>query len=291
MAKILVSKICGLCNGSSFAINRTRELANEKNNVVLFKELLHNKNVIKELEKLGVKTKEKLDDIMQGEFVIIRAHGEPKKTFEYLTKNNIQFQNLTCANVKAINFLVNKKESEGYKIILIGKHGFDGKPIHPEVEGTSGWCTNPIIIEDESEINDIDMSFPKYFLAVQTTFNKDKAEKFIDIINKKMQNANKIFEFKNTVCDAQKNINLASIDVAKQVDIMIVVGGKNSSNTKELYNKMKEITKSYHIENEEDLNSLITQGLLPNDKVYGLTGGASTMHEDIEHIKKLIEKI
>ena len=285
MAKVIVSNVCGLCAGSYNAINKTRELLSKKQNVVLFKEILHNQNVIKELEKQGVKIKNSLTELNKNDFVIIRAHGEPKATYDYFEKNDIEFLDLTCGNVKAINILVNRKMLEGYKIILIGKKN------HPEVQGTSGWCENPIIIEDESDIENLDLTFTKYFLAIQTTFNKEKAERFLEKIKSKMYDNNKIFEFKNTICSAQKNINISSKELAELVDVMIVIGGKNSSNTKELYNAMNKIKPSYHIENEEDLYELINQNKLSSNQTIGLTAGASTMPEDIEKIKEIIIKI
>ena len=291
MAKVLVSKICGLCAGALNAILKTRELAMKEKNVTLFKELLHNKNVIKELQGKGVTTKNTLEEITKNDYVIIRAHGEPKATYDCLNKRKINHLDLTCANVKAINMLAHKKDAEGYKIILIGKHGNNENEMHPEVKGTAGWCNNPILIENENEIKNIDMSYQKYFLAVQTTFNKEKAEKFIKQIKLKMEQHKKIFEFKNTICNAQKNINLASKELAEQVDIMIVIGGKNSSNTKELFNAMKEIKPTLHIEDEKDLEDLINQKLISHNQIIGITAGASTMPEDIEKIKKIIEKI
>ena len=289
MAKVLVSKVCGLCAGSRLAIDKTREAVKNQKNVVLFKEILHNKNVLKELENQGASTKNLLEEMTEKDYVIIRAHGEPKSTYDNLNSRNIKYLDCTCGNVKAINFLVNKKEAEGYKIILIGKYGFNGKEMHPEVKGTSGWCTNPIMIEDESEVDNIDMSYPKYFLVIQTTFSKTKAEKILEKIKNVMNENKKIFEYKNTICDAQKNINIASKQLAEKVDVMIVIGGKNSSNTKELYNAMKDIKPSYHIENQTDLLELINLGLISHNQTIGLTAGASTMLEDIENIKKFLE--
>jgi len=289
MVKVIVSKVCGLCAGSRLAIDKTRECAKNKNNVVLFKEILHNKNVLLELAKYGVRVKETLHEIDSSDYVIVRAHGEPKSTFDYFQNNKVEYLDCTCPNVKVINKLVNEKDNEGFKIIIVGKYGFGGKPMHPEVQGTAGWCTDPLFIEDESEIELLDMSFDKYFLVVQTTFSKDKADKFIELIKSKMQENNKIFEYKNTICFAQKNINITSCELAKEVDVMIVIGGKNSSNTKELYNSLKEIKTSFHIEDENELQKLIEEKLINSNMIIGLTAGASTMQEDIDNIKNIIE--
>lgn len=290
MTEIFVSKICGLCGGSKRAIDNTRELAKKEKQVVLFKEILHNKNVLKELEKQGVQVKEKLEEIKQGDFVVVRAHGEPFATFEHFDKNNIRYADCTCPNVKAINLLVKKKAEEGFKIIIVGKYGYGGKSMHPEVAGTAGWCPDPIFLEKEEEIETLCLTDKKYFLVVQTTFSRDLAEKMIELVTQKMEREGKIFEYKNTICNAQKNINIASKELALTVDAMVVIGGKNSSNTKELFVAMSEVCPSFHIENEDEILQLINQGKFVGYKKIGLTAGASTMGEDIEKIKAILEE-
>ena len=289
MAKILISKTCGLCYGSNRAISTTRDVVKRENNVVLFKEILHNRNVLNELAKDGAIIKENLNDISADDFVIIRAHGEPKKTYDYFNENGIRYIDCTCPNVKAINLLVQRKDSEGYKIIIIGKYGFSGKSMHPEVAGTSGWCSNPILLEEESEIENLDLSYDKYYLVVQTTFSREKAEKMIELIKILMEENGKDFEYKNTICDAQKNINIDSKKLVKLVDKMIVIGGKSSSNTKELFKVMSGIKPSFHVESVNEVEFLITEGILKKEDTIGLTAGASTMLEDIQKVKKLIE--
>ncbi len=290
MAEILISKVCGLCGGAKRAIDTARAIAKTEKNVVLFKEILHNKNVLLELEKQGVKVKDSLAEMTEKDFVVIRAHGEPCATFEDLEKRNIKYVDCTCPNVKAINLLVRQKEEEGYKIIIIGKYGFGGKPMHPEVAGTAGWCHNPIFLEKEGEIDDLILTDKKYFLVVQTTFSKDLAEKMIEMVAYKMKNEGKEFEFKNTICNAQKNINIASKELAMTVDIMVVIGGKNSSNTKELFVAVSEICPAFHIENEAELHELIEKGVFADLKKIGITAGASTMMEDIEKMKNILEE-
>lgn len=290
MAEILISKICGLCGGSKRAIDTTRTKAKTEKNVVLFKEILHNKNVLQELGKQGVKVKESLEEMSKDDFVIVRAHGEPFATFEHLEKSGIKYVDCTCPNVKAINFLVKQKEEEGYKIIIIGKYGFGGKPMHPEVAGTAGWCHEPLFLEKEEEIDNMQLAEEKYFLVVQTTFSRELAEKMIALVENKMKREGKEFAYKNTICNAQKNINIASKELAQTVDAMVVIGGKNSSNTKELFVAMSEICPSFHIETLEEIASIVESGAFSNCKRIGLTAGASTMMEDIESVKTFLQE-
>lgn len=280
-AYVYISQICGLCYGSNNAINKTRETLKNNNNVVLYKEILHNKNVMSELEHSGAIIKDNLKELTPNDYVIIRAHGEPHSTFEYLKNNNINYLDCTCPNVKAINYLVKEKDSAGFKIIIIGKHN------HPEVIATAGWCTSPFIIEEEQEIENIDLNFEKYYLVVQTTFSKDKALHLIDRINLKLKE--KYLEYKNTICNAQKSINEASTKLAREMDIMIIIGGKNSSNSKELFNKMNTLVTSYFIENPIEVIDLIKEKKLLKTHKIGITAGASTMKEDILKTKEFIE--
>ena len=289
-SKVYISQVCGLCYGSDNAINKTRELLEKYNNVVLYKEILHNENVIKELESKGAKTKNNLKDIDKNDYVVIRAHGEPSSTFEYFDKNNIKYLDCTCPNVKTIHLLVKEKDTDGYKIIIIGKHGNYKETMHPEVYATSKWCTNPIIIENKDDIKNIDLNYNKYYLVCQTTFNKDKAIQYINIINNLMITNNKKFEYMNTICNAQKNINEASIKLANEVDIMIVMGGRNSSNSKELYKNLLKIKQTLFIEKPKDIIFFIRANVLDENQKIGITAGASTMKEDILKLKEIIEK-
>ena len=281
--EIFISETCGLCYGSNRAIEETRETLKQKNNVVLYKEILHNKNVLQELKHKGAKIIESLDEIKPTDFVIVRAHGEPISTFSHFNRNNISYLDCTCPNVKAIHLLVQEKDKKGYKIIIIGKEN------HPEVIATIGWCNNPILISDEEQIKNLNLNYNKYYLVVQTTFSKFKAESFIEEIKKIMKNNNKIFEYRNTICNAQRNINKSSEELARHVDIMIVIGGKNSSNSKELFNNMSTICKSYFIENPEDVLLLIEDKIIKKDLKIGVTAGASTMKEDIIKTKEILE--
>lgn len=287
---VYVSPICGLCYGSTTAVNKTKEVLKTNKNVVLYKEILHNKNVLNELEKSGAKQKETLSELEKNDYVIIRGHGEPLSTFKYLEENNISYLDCTCPNVKTINLLVKEKSELGYKIILIGKYGFNNKAMHPEVFATIGWCKDrPILIEDESEINSIDLSYEKYYLVVQTTFSRDKSEKYINLIEDLMKKNNKHFEYRNTICNAQKNINKAAEKLAKDMDVMIVIGGKHSSNSKELYNNISTIKETYFIENPEEVLDLIKIFIEKKHQKIGITAGASTMKEDVLKIKELLE--
>lgn len=291
MKNVIIASTCCLCYGAENAIAKTLKALEDGEKVAMLKVILHNKNVMQKLLSMGARVIENVTECKEDDCVIICAHGEKKSTFDYLNELKINYIDCTCPNVKAIEKLVEMKNNEGYKIIIIGKHGFDGKPIHAEVKGTMGWCDDPIVIEDESEISNIDLSFEKYYLVVQTTFARDKAEKFINIIQEIMKSKHKMFEYKNTICDAQKQINLASVELAKDVDVMVVVGGKNSNNSKELFNNVSQYVPALFIENEIELKKHIINGFFNKYNTIGITAGASTMKQDIEKMKLILETL
>lgn len=288
--KVEICEKCCLCHGSSRALNISIETS-KSHNTKVYKELLHNKRIMDTLDQHGIKQENNIDNFTPSDHVIIRAHGEPKSTFKYLDDKGIPYTDCTCPNVKSINKLVELKDNEGYKIIIVGNYGLRSKKMHPEVYATSHWCHDPILIEDISEINKINLSFDKYFLVVQTTFSIDKAEKIITSIENLMTKNNLEFKCLNTTCKSQIDINEASAKLARKVDKMIVVGGSNSSNTRELFNNVSSLTTAYLVEGLVEVKLLVKDGkLAPNDHI-GLTGGASTMIEELYEIKNYLEKI
>ena len=283
--KVLVAETCGLCNGAKRTLDGVLKSYKQNKNVTLYKEILHNKNVINSLKQMGIKQKDNLEDINKDDYVIIRGHGEPISTFKFLESNNIEYLDCTCPNVKYINLLVKEKSEEGYKIIIVGKKS------HPEVIATSGWCDNPILVEEEGDINNINFNFSKYYLVVQTTFSTKKAEQIIDKIKCLMKNGYKEFLYKNTTCNAQKIINQSSEKLANKVDAMIVIGGKNSSNTKELYNNLSKVKKTFLIEDVCEVNELIREKEITSNMTIGITAGASTLKEDILSLENLLKTL
>ena len=292
MVEVKVSKVCGLCAGCKRSIDTALSVS-KNNKTVLYKEIVHNKNVNNMLQNLGIKTVEDLSNVDQDECVILRAHGEAPQTYEFLKNNNIRFTDCTCPNVIKIHDLVHEYSLKGYKIILIGKYGKHSGKVHPEVSGTIGWCKNDaILIEDDEDVNGFTPSKNnKFYLVCQTTFNEIKAEKIIDAISNRCNSSGCELIINNSICFAQKSINIASVDLAKTCDIMIVVGGKNSSNSIELFNNIKKHTNTIFIEDIHDWKTeLQTQNIPYNNTTrFGLTAGASTLKDELIELKNLIE--
>lgn len=277
---IRVAKVCGCCSGAKRAIDLSIDLSKNNDKVYVYKEILHNKNVIDTLEKMGVYCIDELDAAKDG-VVVIRAHGEPKDTYKYLDDNHFKYYDATCVNVIGIHEIIGKKYNEGFSIIIIGKKN------HPEVIGSNGWCDNSaFIIENEDDIDQLDMSLDKVFVICQTTFNKDKALKYIEKIKEKYEGKN--VEVVNSICNASVVIQNSARELAKNSDIMIVIGGKNSSNTKELYNICSDICTSYMISSKDELFDTIKKIDINKNTNIGITAGASTMKSEIDEYKNII---
>ena len=285
--KIEISSKCGLCFGAKRALNQTIQALKEGKKVVLFKQLLHNATTMEKLYKLGAVEIQSLDKSQKGDLVVLRAHGEEKNTYKYLIDHKIDYLDCTCPNVLKIIELIREKEQEGYKIIIVGKHGQSEKQIHPEVKAEMGWCNNPILLERAEEIDSINFNKERYFLVVQTTFSSKMAEKIIDLLRKKISK-DKIFIYKNTTCKAQHLIKTQSLELAKRVDIMLVIGDKKSSNTTELYKALSNTKQTFFIENTKDVLNLIENNKIYDGMTIGITAGASTSCDEIERIKNSI---
>ena len=289
MDNIKIAKVCGLCGGCLRAINTAKEELNKGNKVTIFKEIVHNKNVNNSLTMLGANMEEDLNKLTPNNVVIVRAHGEPPQTFEYLKNKGIKYKDCTCPNVKNIHEVVEKYKNLGYKIILLGKHK---QKMHPEVLGTVGWCGGDcFLIEDEDDLNQLkNVKNQKLYLVCQTTFNINKADLLILKIQNIATKNNCELLVNKTICSAQKLINQSSLELAKQSDVMIVVGGKNSSNSLELYNNVNAVCPSVFV---EDINTyktaLAEKGIeITSNTKIGLTAGASTQKEELQTLKELI---
>ena len=183
MISVNIAKVCGLCAGCTLAIKTTENEIKKGKNVTIFKEIVHNKNVNAYLNSIGAKCEENIDDLPKDNIIIVRAHGEPPKTYEFFKNNNIEFVDCTCPNVINIHNNVKYYSDLGYKIILIGKYK---QKMHPEIVGTMGWAsTEVVLIEDVQDLEKLKLYHDdKFYLVCQTTFNMSKADVLIDEIEK-----------------------------------------------------------------------------------------------------------
>ena len=277
--KIILGKTAGPCFGVKNAVDKAYEELKEDETIYCLGELVHNDETTKELEKNGMIFVDNIEDA-KGK-VIIRAHGESKTTYESADKMGLDLIDLTCPKVSKIHEIADKYTQEGYFIIITGKTN------HPEVIGIAGFCDkNYLIIENMEDLEKIkNLKQDKVLLISQTTFSKEKFERIANLI--KSNNKFEEFEIINTICAATKLRQDETMEIAKQVDAMIIIGGKHSSNTTKLYDIAVKYCDTFFIETPNELK-------LDNIKKYekiGVMAGASTPEKSIKKVIEMLQKI
>ncbi len=264
MAEIIVAKSAGFCFGVNRAINMAYDEINKNKNIYTYGPLIHNKEVIADLEKKGIHVIKDLEEVEQGT-VMIRSHGVGEKVYDAIKQKRLQMVDGTCPFVKRIHDIVKQAYEQKRQIIIVG----DSK--HPEVQGINGWCENSAIILAEAEQAEQTQydNDKKYTVVVQTTFRKNKFDAIIEILNQKGLELD-IFD---TICSATAERQQEAVALSKNVNKMIVIGDKSSSNTQKLFEICKKhCKKTYYI---ETICNLVLNIFDKNDKI-GITAGAST---------------
>ena len=282
--EIIIGKTAGFCFGVANAVNKTKEQLKTKKNIFCLGELVHNKQVTEELENEGLVF---IEDIEQThEDVIIRAHGEKEETYIKAKELGINIIDLTCPKVTRIHRIAQEYADKGYYIFLIGNKK------HPETIATISYCgNNSYIIENEEDIkvalqNLYKSKINKVVILSQTTFSLDKFKKIIDLLSSEIKDIE--LEIKNTICDATRLRQEETKELSKKVDMMIIIGGKHSSNTNKLYEISKNNCKnSILIENSTEIDK---EEIKKHEKV-GIMAGASTPKKSIESVVEMLNKL
>lgn len=263
---ITLQESAGFCYG----VERAIDLAISNAPIYTYGELIHNKDVIKDLKKRKIDIVESLENVKSKNLdkVLIRSHGIGQKEYEEIKRLNIKIIDATCPFVIKIHNIV--KEANKSIIIL-------GDKDHPEVKGIIGWCKKKYyVISSEKEIYDLPKS-EEYILVSQTTLNINI---FNNIVDKIKKNGYNVIIY-NTVCSATKIRQEDALSLSKKSDVIIIVGDKNSSNTRKLYYICKEnCDKAYYVQNAKELKK---EWFESKQKV-GITAGASTPKYIIEEV-------
>ncbi len=274
--EIIIGKTSGFCKGVEHTVREANKVL-EKEKAYCLGEIVHNERVANDLKNLGMITINNIRDAKNNSKVIIRAHGEVKETYEIAKEKNIELLDLTCGKIKAIKVKIEKHKKDSFIIIM-------GKKNHPESIGLRSFASsNSCIIENEEDIEkSIDLinksNLNKIYIISQTTFNSSKFDKLTNIIK---ENTNKEIIIDKTICDATSKRQEETKRLSKIVDVMLIVGGKHSSNTKELENVSKIHCKNtYLIQNKDDLKDI---EISSNNKI-GIMAGASTPKIVVEEI-------
>ena len=274
--EVTVAKSAGFCFGVKRAVDMVYEEAKKNTKVYTLGPIIHNEQVVQDLESKGVQVLHSIDELKEEKdaVVIIRSHGITKQMQDALEKKDISIVDATCPFVKKIHNIVHEKWNEGYEIIVVGSAK------HPEVQGICGWCDNCCsVIETLEEAQKYTQKEPKKICIVaQTTFNYKKFDKMVEIIAKKRYDIVVV----NTICNATNERQVEARKIAAESDAMIVIGGRNSSNTQKLYEICKEECKhTYYIQQLEDLDL----EKLQTCRNVGITAGASTPNNIIEEVQ------
>lgn len=259
--EIILAKSAGFCFGVKLAVDCVYEKSKE-DKIYTYGPIIHNKNVVKDLEKQGVEIIENLERDINGK-VIIRSHGVPPSVYKLLEQKNIEYVDCTCPFVKKIHRIVDENYKQGKRVIIIGNKN------HPEIIGINGFCDNTALIANSiEEFNNLDIENNKeYILVSQTTFDITVFEKLLQGIK---NNNIKVF---NTICSATNDRQKEALELSKQVDYMIVLGDTSSSNTQKLYEICKKNCENTYL--CETIKDLQLNNFKKNVKI-GITAGAST---------------
>ena len=276
MVKITIAKSAGFCFGVKRAIDLAQEIASKNKNVYTFGPLIHNPQEVQRLEKENIKVIEDYSKIEEG-ILVLRTHGIPLDIYENLSKKeNIKIVDAACPFVKKAQDIIKELSKDSEQIVIVGEKK------HPEVVALvsygKGKC---LVVEDKKDVENVKKTDIIYIVS-QTTQSPKKFEEIVQEISKISQV--RVF---NTICRATIDRQSAAEKLAKEVDVMIVIGGKNSGNTTRLYQICSKITKTYHIENVDELD----KSWFDNIKEVGITAGASTPDWIIENIKGRIKEI
>ena len=282
--EVKVAKTAGFCFGVQRAVDKVYELIDScPDRLFTLGPIIHNEEVVNDLEKKGVRvaSEEELKTLPEGSTVVIRSHGVGKKVYDQLEECGLSYVDVTCPFVLKIHRIVEKESKAGSHIVIIGD------PDHPEVVGICGWCIGPytVIRTKQDALDFVPPEGKNVCIVSQTTFNYNKFKDLVEILRKKRYDNTvlNILNILNTICNATEERQREAKNIAGEVDTMLVVGGRHSSNTQKLFEICKkECGNTYYIQTPVDLDSEMFQC----SSYVGITAGASTPKKIIEEVQE-----
>ena len=280
--RVIQAKSAGFCYGVERAVRLAEQTAREKGGCVMLGSIIHNAHVVRELEQLGGRCVNSVEEIRPGDTVIIRSHGERKEVFDRLAEVGVQCVDATCPNVQRIQQLVAQADGEGRTPIIIGEEH------HPEVIGVASWSGRSMIFETPEKLQKWLDSAPEnrhlpLTAVAQTTCIRSLWETSSKILKKECTNA-KLFD---TICNATQRRQSEAAELAAMVDVMVVVGDRKSANTQHLTEICSErCPRVYQIEGASELEPNFLKGC----SVAGLTAGASTPASIIKEVNETMSE-
>ena len=282
--EVKVAKTAGFCFGVQRAVDKVYELIDScPDRLFTLGPIIHNEEVVNDLEKKGVRvaSEEELKTLPEGSTVVIRSHGVGKKVYDQLKECGLSYVDVTCPFVLKIHRIVEKESKAGSHIVIIGD------PDHPEVVGICGWCIGSytVIRTKQDALDFVPPESKNVCIVSQTTFNYNKFKDLVEILREKRYDNTvlNILNILNTICNATEERQREAKSIAGEVDTMLVVGGRHSSNTQKLFEICKkECENTYYIQTPVDLDSDMFQC----SSYVGITAGASTPKKIIEEVQE-----
>ncbi len=276
--EVIVAEHAGFCFGVTKAVETVYEqIEKGKKNIYTFGPIIHNEIVVGDLQKKGVRVIENISELagITDGIVVIRSHGVTKEIHQKLMDTGLEIIDATCPFVKRIHRIVDEESAKGKSIIVVGSS------THPEVEGIVSYAKGPVyVVESPKEAADFKGDKEtEYVIVSQTTFNMNKFKETIEIFNNNSYNINIV----NTICNATDERQSEAEEIAAKADVMIVIGGAHSSNSRKLYEICAaRCSRTYFIQTLDDLKLEIPDGA----NLVGITAGASTPKNIIEEVQK-----
>ena len=282
--EVKVAKTAGFCFGVQRAVDKVYELIDScQDRLFTLGPIIHNEEVVNDLEKKGVRvaSEEELKTLPKGSTVVIRSHGVGKKVYDQLKECGLSYVDVTCPFVLKIHRIVEKESKAGSHIVIIGD------PDHPEVVGICGWCIGSytVIRTKQDALDFVPPESKNVCIVSQTTFNYNKFKDLVEILREKRYDNTvlNILNILNTICNATEERQREAKSIAGEVDTMLVVGGRHSSNTQKLFEICKEeCENTYYIQTPVDLDS----EMFHHSSYVGITAGASTPKKIIEEVQE-----
>ncbi len=275
--KILLAKNAGYCFGVRDAVDMAYDTAKEHGDVYMLGHIVHNENVVNDLDKAGAKVVDSLDKVPEGRPVLLRAHGTHVDTWKEAKQKNMNIVDATCPLVRDIHDEIKQLEADGRKIIIIGDHG------HDEVVGIASQVKNPMIVATPEEAIKLRKT-KRAGVVSQSTQTIENVQEIVNILMHKVVD----LRFINTICFPTKRNQEQIKELSEKCDVMFVIGSFTSANSKRLTDLSKERNKrSYQVTCALDIN----EKWLEDCNVVGISAGASTPDNIIEEVLERIKEI
>lgn len=273
---VLVAEKCGFCHGVRNAISVAEKILAQENDVFSFGPIIHNRDVVEQLAECGLKTVSRVEEIPSGT-VLIRSHGAAPEQVARLKEKGLKIVDATCVLVKRVQHIASELEEQGYQVVIIGEEN------HPEVRAVVGCAEDVIVIADESDLHRLPQN-ARLGVVCQTTQNPEHFGKMLGAMARSGFSELKVI---NTLCKEAIKRQESAIRLCRQVDVMFVLGGLESANTRRLAELCTEVNEqTYHLQNWEELDTRVLRG----KKTAGVTAGASTPDWIIGEFVKNLEE-